>query len=227
MSVTVDIHMGHIAAQSDNDARYLTCLSDEEIAKINAIKKAAQRSRLIETRAFLRQHLAHYTGQPAPAIRIERSEHGKPYLTDFPRIQFNLSHSGDSLLLAICKHSPPGLMLGVDIEVIRPRVNLPGVVSKCFSIPEQAAWQQLPRHQQLAAFFQSWTAKEAFAKAIGRGLAIGLHHVEIQSEPDYCLANIPAQYGSAEHWQLHALTIHQRHAAMLCINSSCQINVMA
>ncbi len=224
MPVTVDICVAQIAAQSAHDAALLECLAEEDIVKLHRITKAAQRRRFIATRAFLRQQLASYTGQTPAEIHLARSEHGKPYLPDFPHLKFNLSHSGDSLLLAVCGHAPLGLMLGVDVEIIRPRPNLYGVVKKCFSAQEAVIWQQLESERQCVAFFQSWTAKEAFAKAVGRGLAIGLQHIEIQHQPKPRVASIPEKYGKRDDWQLYVLDIDALHSATLCVNSPCLLN---
>lgn len=81
-------------------------------------------------------------------LEIARAEGGKPYFPQYPHIHFNLSHSRGA---AVCALS--GAPVGVDVEVLRPP----------------------PRH--LAAgmgaqeFFRLWTAKEASAKLLGRGIA--------------------------------------------------------
>lgn len=89
-------------------------------------------------------------------IQIKRD--GKPYIEDCP-YHFNLSHSGDFLLLAVGE-SP----VGADIEKIT-RIR-PKTMAKYFSQSEQ---QQVQK-QGTEAFFELWTKKESYVKYTGEGI---------------------------------------------------------
>ena len=58
--------------------------------------------------------------------------------------------------------------VGCDIEILADPD--PDIVQNCFSPQEKAYYEVLSPHQQREAFYRIWTAREAFLKAIGRGL---------------------------------------------------------
>ncbi len=94
--------------------------------------------------------------RPAEEIKICRE--GKPVIKDCP-YHFNLSHSGDYLVLAVGE-AP----LGVDIEKIT-RIRSK-TVEKYFSDAEK----QLVKEQGLSSFFELWTKKESYVKYTGDGI---------------------------------------------------------
>jgi len=107
--------------------------------------------------------------------------HGKPFLKLPPQncdLRFNLSHSGNLVVLALAH----GREVGIDIELIKPPENLTDLAMRVFSPAELARWQPLPAARQPAAFFTSWTRKEAWLKCIGQGLIDDLSAIEIFTE---------------------------------------------
>ena len=62
-----------------------------------------------------------------------RGERGKPYFSQMPRYQFNLSHSGPFALCALSERP-----VGVDIQVVRPTWSAKLVDRTC--TPEERAW---------------------------------------------------------------------------------------
>lgn len=93
-----------------------------------------------------------------PYEEVAICREGKPYLTEC-NLQFNLSHSGEYLLLAVGE-----VPLGVDIEnitKIRPKVT-----KKYFSDSEQ---DQVAKEGE-NAFFEIWTKKESYVKYTGEGI---------------------------------------------------------
>jgi 4'-phosphopantetheinyl transferase len=84
-------------------------------------------------------------------------------------VRFNLSHSGDVILLAFAVNRD----LGVDVEQVRPEVNIDNLAASCFSPVERAAIFRNPDAARLR-FFEYWAAKEAWMKADGRGMSLPL-----------------------------------------------------
>jgi phosphopantetheine--protein transferase-like protein len=123
-------------------------------------------------------------------IEITTGLQGKPQVAG---IEFNLSHSGD--LVAYVVSDRP---VGIDIERIRS-MDLSGIVQRFFAPSEFAAWQNLPQSEQEAAFFRTWTVKEAYLKAIGTGLHTPLSEVEVSIDQDL---PIILQAPGSENWQL-------------------------
>lgn len=156
---------------------------------------------------FLRQVLAHYL--PEKNLRIERGEFGKPFLPDFPQWQFNVSHSGEKLLIAVSFE----MLVGIDIEKIKPRNAFNGLVKKCFSLAEQNYWFDLPETEKTTVFYDFWTRKEAVVKGIGRGIVLGLNRCEID-------VNSPNQFLSlpiAEKWFTQKIAISSDYCAAIAM----------
>ena len=89
---------------------------------------------------------------------IEIKREGKPYIKDCP-YHFNLSHSGDWLLLAV-GDAP----VGADIEKIT-KIR-PKTMEKYFSQSEQ----ERVKKNGTKAFFEIWTQKESYVKYTGEGI---------------------------------------------------------
>jgi 4'-phosphopantetheinyl transferase len=154
-------------------------------------------------RIAVRQILADYLLEPAEKIRFAKTEYGKPYLVDYPDINFNISHSGAFLLVAISEVGA----IGVDVEQVQPiKTPLAKLVAHCFAEEEMAYWQMLPEKTQLVEFYRFWTRKEAFVKAVGRGIGLGLAQCVMIAEPPY-LQRIPPLYGQPSDWRLFDLPL--------------------
>lgn len=98
-------------------------------------------------------------------VQIAYTEQGKPYLADYPRWHFSLSHSGQ---WAVCLLSEGPV--GVDVEQLRP-LRDPLIASRCFTEEAFGQWQALPEPERRLAFFRQWTRLESALKRQGIGLA--------------------------------------------------------
>ena len=97
---------------------------------------------------------------------VAYGENGKPYLTDFPEVQFNLSHSGERVM---CVLSP--FETGCDVETIK---GDRGRLAERFFMPEESAWIKHfeTLEKQSNAFYRLWTLKECYMKVTGRGMSL-------------------------------------------------------
>ncbi|NOU78935.1 4'-phosphopantetheinyl transferase superfamily protein [Paenibacillus sp. LMG 31459] len=91
--------------------------------------------------------------------------YGKPYLYKREDINFNLTHSGEWIGCAV--GTAP---VGIDIEQIRPN-NLE-VAERFFHPEEYKVIQMLPQNKRLDYFYELWTLKEGYSKALGKGLSL-------------------------------------------------------
>jgi phosphopantetheinyl transferase len=92
-----------------------------------------------------------------------------------PLVQFNLSHSGDLVLIALGR----GRALGVDVEQIRMDVATENIAVRFFSDKERRDLASVPPVLQREAFFACWTRKEAYVKARGDGLSLRLEQFDV------------------------------------------------
>jgi 4'-phosphopantetheinyl transferase len=118
-----------------------------------------------------------YLGLPADAVVLVEGEHGRPELAPPWNgfLQFNWSHSVDRAVIAVARDVAPG----IDIERIRPRPRALRLAERFFHPEEIAVLHTLDEPQRERAFLQLWTGKEAVLKALGRGVAFGLHRLQL------------------------------------------------
>lgn len=184
--ISVDLYLLK-PANTDADQLSLlqTLLSPEERQTWQSIGQPARRQEYLLSRGLLRRLLAERLLCRPDALQFCSNPHGKPALSD-GRWQFNLSHSGDWLVLALCREGP----LGVDIEMgLRRRPILP--LAERFYAPGEYLWlRTLPVQEQDSAFYRLWSRKEAVLKAHGAGIAAGLEKVCFLPEQGWRLENL-------------------------------------
>ena len=158
--------------------------------------------------------LARYAGLPADALPLVADAYGKPRLAAPNAPGFNLSHSGEVVLLAIARGADPG----IDVEALRPRPRALQLAQRYFTAAEAAALARRSEADRQQAFYQLWTAKEAVLKALGRGLAFGLDRVGFALAADGTTVE-PLDFqdaaAPASDWQLHALAPAPGHLGAL------------
>lgn len=145
---------------------------------------------------------------------FEYGEKGKPslHLEQFLNtgIEFNLSHSGDWLLIALAqdddtaatiKRPLPRLGLGVDIERARASTNIYPILKHYFSPLETEALLALPGEiAQRQRFFDLWALKESYIKATGLGLAQSLKTFGFELMPDALVQTHRNQVALRHEW---------------------------
>lgn len=102
-----------------------------------------------------------------------KGEYGKPYLKDYPRIHFNISHTDGMAACGIGDRQ-----LGIDVEQVRPYRKR--VLRKVFSEAERRRLEEIPEDEHSQYFFRIWTLKESYVKALGCGLTISLTDISFE-----------------------------------------------
>jgi 4'-phosphopantetheinyl transferase len=177
-------------------------LSSDEAARASRFVFDRHRRRYVACRSTLRVLLGSYLGEPASDLCFTYTNYGKPELAG-RAISFNVSHCDDLALIAVTlKHR-----LGVDIERLRPLEDLDGVAWTVFSSSELATLDTVPRHLKADAFFNCWTRKEAFIKAVGEGFSFPLKEFDVTLRPGEAaeLVSIRAGGSEAQDWALFDL----------------------
>lgn len=192
----VDVWFADLSHLALNRLHCYTLLDSAERSYAAGMQNERLREQYIQGHGLLRLLLGCYLHVPPASLNFARTERGKPFAVDFPELHFNLSHSDSKWLLAVTSQA----LVGVDIEIIKPRTQLAGLVGRCFSTEEQAYWQSLPETDQLAVFFDFWTRKEAFVKAVGQGIALGLDRCVINPDNLQTLLRIPDECGLVDGW---------------------------
>jgi len=135
------------------------------------------RRRFIVARGLLRRLLGAYTGAAPEQLEFTYGEKGKPRLVDQP-VAFNVSHSEELMLAGFAR-----VPLGVDVEYLRDVSDAEAISQRFFSTNETVTLLRLEKAQRSLAFLLGWTRKEAYIKAIGRGLSFPLNRFEVTLDP--------------------------------------------
>jgi 4'-phosphopantetheinyl transferase len=159
----------------------LETLSEDERHRAERYRFVGDKRRFIVARGLLRRILRCYLDIPAAQIRFRYGVKGKPALA-LPgcRLQFNLSHSREVVLIAVtlCRE------IGVDLELVRSLAAMDQIAERFFSAREKQMLKVLEPLERQEAFFRFWACKEAYVKACGKGLALALDQFDVAIEPD-------------------------------------------
>ena len=150
---------------TDMHRRLAASLSAPERQRLSAYRLAADRERFLLGRGGLRTLLGHWLDLEPQAVPLETGPHGKPHCPGGPA--FNISHSGDLILLGLHASRP----VGVDVERRRPALDWRAVAHRMLPVSEQQALEALPETGRAEAFLAAWCRLEARLKARGDGLA--------------------------------------------------------
>lgn len=170
-----------------------------------ANKLHGQRKRqFLVCRSILAQLLKqHYSVDILPEMVI--GDNSRPRFLDCSFPDFNISHSGDWVAVAVALSGK----VGVDIEVDRPRKNYLNVAKHCFA-DEEYQWM-INQEDILLAFWQLWTLKESALKLYAKGVW-QIKSVNVNLERH----SICAPFG--QHFYFHYQQLSGVHLAVNCDN---------
>lgn len=142
-------------------------LNPLENNKACRFRSLALQTRYRRSQGTLRQILSGYLDMPPAAVAFQHGPLGKPALAG-NALHFNLSHSGNAMLLAVARHS-----VGVDVEQCTGTpLDLDPLLDLLCHAEERAVMEALSPSLRQQLFYQLWTRKEAYLKALGTGLSV-------------------------------------------------------
>jgi 4'-phosphopantetheinyl transferase len=200
-------------------------LSPDESARVERFFfEKDQRSHLV-SRGWLRVLLGRYLDMLPNRLGFDYGAHGKPRLASHTirsrhqaSLQFNVSHSGELVLIAVTA----GRALGVDVERVRPDTKAVELAERYFSTQERAALAGLAPGLQHDAFFNGWSRKEAYIKAQGTGLSLPLDSFDVSlapAEPARLVATRPDP-AEARRWSMRAFDVANGYKAAIVVEGS-------
>lgn len=152
-------------------------LAPDEWERANRFRFEKHRRQYVVGRGALRMLLAAYTGTRPELVRFSYGPRGKPFLAS-PEpgdLQFNLSNSDELALVGFVR----GPEIGVDVEFLKPMPDCDQISERFFSESERKVLRTIPFPAKEEAFFNCWTRKEAYLKAVGEGLAAPLDSFDV------------------------------------------------
>jgi 4'-phosphopantetheinyl transferase len=178
-------------------------LSEDEHKRAACFHFEHDRDRFIIARGILRMILGSYLDIQPQEIHFAYNSYGKPGLSHnltATAIQFNVSHSNELALYAFTCESE----IGIDVEFVSPLLDEKEIANRFFSHREYTSYCQVSSNQKLNAFYNCWTRKEAYIKAIGNGLTHPLDSFEVSLIPSESprILNIDGDKQKASEWTM-------------------------
>jgi 4'-phosphopantetheinyl transferase len=162
----IDVYFVDVNVADEVIEALANLLTIPERARADRYRFPDDRRRSIVARAAARRFLGRALGSDPATLVIDEEEFGKPVLRG-REVEFNASHSGDLVALAVARETA----VGVDVERRRKMTDTLALARRYFSAEEV----DIVEHAADAgdAFFAIWTAKEAIVKASGKGIGTG------------------------------------------------------
>lgn len=155
-------------------------LSVDELQRAARFRSEVHRARFVAGRSVLRSILGLYLDKAPARLDFYSNWYGKPFLCGPDgRFSFNASSSGGLLVVAVALETE----VGVDVELIDPALEFDDIVKRFFSAGEAEGLRALDPAGRVRAFYDCWTRKEAFVKAVGTGLAANPDSYEVTPAP--------------------------------------------
>lgn len=201
-AITRDVHVWGVRtdpfASPERLSELAELLSDDERKRAERLRTEILTERFVVSHALVRHILGIYLRRPPQDLDISVDGRGRPYLSEHPEIDFNLSHTEGMSVIAVRLGN-----VGVDIERVRDDIDATAVARRVFSkrecstIAENIAASRTP-------FFEYWTIKEAYAKAIGLGVRIEFRNIDVSLGEPMTVA-LHDVYDDSQNWdfELH------------------------
>jgi 4'-phosphopantetheinyl transferase len=211
-----EVHVWRLALDQPDAvlAHFRDHLEAPELERAGRFHFEIHRNQFIVGRGGLRRVLARYLDVKPAEIRFVYGTHGKPELAE-ERLRFNVSHSHGVALFAVAADRE----VGVDVEHIRADFATEDIAQRFFSRGEVATFNALPKTEQVAAFFRCWTRKEAYIKAIGRGLSEPLDAFDVTLAQGEAAALLHAQGQDVSRWSMFDIDAGPEYSGALLVEA--------
>jgi 4'-phosphopantetheinyl transferase len=185
------------------------CLSEDETIRaqrfVNSTDGMAFAARRVLLRTLLGAYLQLHPAEvdfATPCSACGDLTHGKPRI-EGPHhgIEFSSSSTSSTALIVVGR----GLVVGADIEQIKPTEAVDELASIALSATEQHSLSKLTGDARTERFYASWTIKEAYLKAIGLGLSRTPASVIVSHTGEQATLRDPASDG-VRRWRIACLS---------------------
>lgn len=155
--------------EPSEQARLRRCLDAEECGRADRFRFDRDRITFVVAHALVRHTLSRVEPRALDAWRFRATEAGRPELDrGEPSWRFNLSHTEGLVACAVTRT----LDVGVDVEFRPRRVEISRVAPGVLTADERADLDRRTAAERRRRFFEYWTLKEAYLKAVGLGFGL-------------------------------------------------------
>lgn len=219
---SVHVWLAHTGELARCARHFDALIDDDERSRGNAYHAGADRMRHLTTRGVLRALAGHYLAVLPEDVRFAQGEFGKPRIASpaGPKLSFNVSHSGDVVLLGFARDGD----VGVDVERWNPRMGdaeRARLAASVFSVAERMAIDALASpFARERAFYSIWSRKEAYLKGTGAGISAGLSHVDVSADETARLIEDRRAPMASQQWSMCDVDAGPGYSAALAWNSA-------
>jgi 4'-phosphopantetheinyl transferase len=172
------------AVVADELAHLERRLSTDERMRRDRFVFARDRHDFTVAHGLARGALSYYVDRAPDEWRFRTDSFGKPAIVEpqagMPPLTFNLSHTRGRAACAIALDT----RLGIDIERIERVTEFEEVAGRFFSPTEVSMLNACAPDEHGTRFLELWTLKEAYVKAIGRGMSLPFDSFAMSFEED-------------------------------------------
>jgi len=213
-----EVHVWTADLESYAPESLTSLLSTDEAQRAQRFHFNTHRHHFIVARALLRKLLAGYLKTAADEVAFQYGDYGKPSLASATPYKFNLAHSHGRAAYAFSLNRE----LGIDLELVRADFGGAEVAQRFFSRCEIEILEKLPKALAGQAFFNCWTRKEAYIKAIGEGLSMPLDLFDVSLAPGEPAALLRNQRNAEEvsRWSMQTLAAPDGYVAALVVEGN-------
>lgn len=195
----------------------LAMLDPQEHAQWLRYVCSSARDQYLVARALSRSLLASVHGCAAEALRFGKSAYGRPYVA-WPQVDgaahFNLAHTDGLVVMALASSAE----IGVDVEHVDRAWDWASLSSSCFHPDERRQVLASEAPHSCEVFFQTWTLKEAYAKARGLGLQLPLNSYAFDLDGQGIGLTCEPHCGDApQGWFFHSFKPSARHRVAVAV----------
>ena len=206
-----------LCVRQENAALLLS--PDERARAARFISEKAARS-FVTGRVLTRLALSrHCPVRPQDWVFVPGT-HGRPFIAapeKYRGIQFSISHT-EGMVACLTSQTASA---AVDVERVTAWEDLPFVAPTILSAEERRSIETVAGDAWVRRFFEYWTLKEAYAKALGVGLACDLSSVSFDLGPG---CDVTARFGDgvsdvASDWLFRRLVLGPEWAGAVAIKT--------
>jgi 4'-phosphopantetheinyl transferase len=207
LTSSVDIWKVKISSEKKLQDFFLQMFNKEETEKASRYRNEEDKQRYIFGRGALRYLLGKYLNKFPNTIQFLIGPDKKPLLDENSgsNLQFNISHSGDFVLIAISNSE-----VGVDIEKINPDFSYKEILNSNFN-KEEIDFIQNSIHP-IESFYLLWTRKESLVKANSKGLIDNLNLISVL---DGLFNTGDDILDSPDSWDIHSFKIEEKYLSSI------------
>lgn len=152
----------------------LNYVSLEKRNKINKMLRKTDKIQTLISEILVRSKLIEKFNIENKNIDFCENIYGKKRVKGFDEFSFNVSHSGEYVVVGISVKD-----IGLDIEQVK-EIEYEDIAKSFFTNEELVYIKGIDKQKQLDRFYEIWTLKEAYIKNRGVGLSMPLNSFNIK-----------------------------------------------